>query len=504
MGGIAFGDQMRNKYILVIDIGTTNIKSIIFDRDSYVVASSIQKIEAIFPKQGKVEYDPSKVWDTTTEVLTESLRRGGFSAKNIHAMGITNQRGTILLWDRRRGLPVYNAISWQDQRTSPLCDDLGKGDMGLLFCERMGDKVSPAFSITKVLWALQHVQHIRDRALDGNLLFGTLDSWILWKLTAGRVHATDNSNAASTHMVHRESQKWDEEILRLLDIPFSILPEIRPSGGFFGYTHPNILGGEVPIYSIMGDQQASLYGQACFEPGMAKCTYGTGSFVLMNIGEKPVPTARVAWTRPAGTTTFKLEGFAAATGSMLQWLFDEFLQSASVDESEKIAFGAKNSKGICVIPAFMGLQAPYYDSRAKGMITGLTLGIKKENIVRAFLESTAYICRAIIEEMQEKSGVKLNQLRIDGRGSRNNFLAQFQADSLGVDVERSALMESTAAGAAFMAGLSSGFWASEAELAEMWKKDRVFSPVIGQKLRDRMYGNWSRAAQLALSGNWGE
>ena len=495
---------MRKKFILVIDIGTTNIKSNIFDGNANIISSSIQKIATIFPEQGEVEYEPLKLWDTTKEVMTESLRKGGLSAKNIHATGITNQRGTMLLWDRENGLPLYNAISWQDQRTSSLCDELGKGDIDVLFCERMGDHISPGFSVTKLLWVLQRIPHIRGKVSDGNLLFGTLDSWILWKLTGGRIHATDNSNAASTHMVNRETQQWDKKILDRLDIPLSILPEIKPSGGFFGDTDANILTKEVPIYSVMGDQQASLYGQACFKAGMAKCTYGTGSFILMNIGEKAVPTARVAWTKEGGTTTFKLEGFAAATGSMLQWLFDEFLQGGIIDESENMAFEAKDSKDIYVIPAFLGLQAPYYDSRAKGMITGLTLGIKKEDIVRAFLESTAYICRAIIEEMQEKSGVKLNQLRIDGRGSRNNFLAQFQADSLGVNVERSALMESTAAGAAFMAGLSSGFWPSEEELAEMWKKDRIFPPVVSQKLRDRMYGKWSRIVNLALHRERGE
>jgi len=504
MGGTPFGDPMRKKFILVIDIGTTNIKSIILDENANIVSSSIQKIAAIFPKEGEVEYEPLKLWNTTKEVMTASLRKGGLSAKNIHATGITNQRGTMVLWDKENGLPLYNAISWQDQRTSSLCDELGKGDIDVLFCESMGDHISPGFSVTKLLWVLQHIPHIRDRVSDGNLLFGTLDSWIVWKLTGGRVHATDNSNAASTHMVHRGTQQWDKKILDRLDIPLSILPAIKPSNGFFGYMDPDILGEEVPICSVMGDQQASLYGQACFKAGMAKCTYGTGSFILMNIGEKAVPTARVAWTKQGGTTTFKLEGFAAATGSMLQWLFDEFLQAGTVDESEKMAFEAKDSKDIYVIPAFLGLQAPYYDSRAKGMITGLTLSIKKEDIVRAFLESTAYICRAIIEEMQEKSGVKLNQLRIDGRGSRNNFLAQFQADSLGVNVERSALMESTAAGAAFMAGLSSGFWPSEEELAEMWKKDRIFPPVVSQKLRDRMYGKWSRIVNLALHRERGE
>jgi len=504
MGDIPFGDPMREKFILVIDIGTTNIKSIIFNGNVNIVSSSVQKIAAISSKQGEVEYEPLRIWDTVEEVITTSLRQGGLAAKNIHATGITNQRGTMVLWDRENGLPLCNAISWQDQRTNSLCDELRKGDMDVLFCERMGDHVSPAFSVTKLLWVLQRIPNIRDRASDGNLFFGTLDSWILWKLTGGRVHATDNSNAASTHMVNRETQQWDNKILDRLDIPLSILPSIKPSNGFFGYADPEILEGKVPIYSVMGDQQASLYGQACFEAGMAKCTYGTGSFVLMNIGERAVPTARVAWTKEGGTTTFKLEGFAAATGSMLQWLFDEFLQVGTVDESEKMAFEAKGSKDICVIPAFLGLQAPYYDSRAKGMIEGLTLDSKKEDIVRAFLESTAYICRAIIEEMQDKSGVKLNQLRIDGRGSRNSFLAQFQADSLGVNVERSALMESTAAGAAFMAGLSSDFWSSEEELGEMWKKDRVFSPVVSKKMRDRMYGKWSRIVNLALHREWGD
>lgn len=488
---------MKDPVIVVLDIGTTNIKCIIFDQSSKIVSSTIKNIRVISPKSGEMEYDPLEVWDTARIVFEESLKRGEIGVENILSLGIATQRGTTLIWNRVTGLPEHNAISWQDLRTVHMCKEFMETKLASIFLESMGDILTPAMSLTKLLWLLENVPDVRKKADDEMIFFGTMDSWILWKLTGGKVHATDNSNSSSTHMINRRSQEWDQRILSFLNIPIGILPLLKPSSGLLGFVDQSILGKEIPIYSLIGDQQASLYGQACFKPGMAKCTYGTGAFVLMNIGEMIIPSARVAWSRDRNVI-FKLEGFAPSTGSMMEWLFTEWIESGTIQDSERIALSIENFQDVFVAPAFSGLHTPYNAPFAKGMILGLSTGTKKGHIVKAFLESIGMVCRSIIEDMEVKSGIKVERLRVDGAGSVNNFLLQFQSDILRIPVERTSIVQSTAAGAAYLAGLACGFWSSEEEISDLWKSDRVFEPKMDQTRRDSLYESWKEAVRLCV------
>ncbi len=491
-----------SKYILALDQGTTSSRAIVFDNDGIIVSVAQKEFTQIYPKAGWVEHDPMEIWGTQSGVAREALDRAGIAADQIAAIGITNQRETTVVWDKNTGKPVYNAIVWQCRRTAPICDELkGKG-LAESIRQKTGLVVDAYFSGTKVKWILDNVEGAREKAEKGDLLFGNIDTWLIWNLTGGKNHVTDYSNASRTMLFNINTLEWDEDILKELNIPASMLPAAKPSSFVYGYTVKELFGAEIPIAGAAGDQQAALFGQACFNPGMAKNTYGTGCFMLMNTGEKLVGSnngllTTIAWGL-GGKVEYALEGSIFVAGAAVQWLRDELKIIDNAAASEAMAVEVPDTNGVYVVPAFVGLGAPYWDMYARGAVLGLTRGANKNHLVRATLESITYQTRDVLEAMQEDSGIELKSLKVDGGAVANNFLMQFQADILGVPVDRPVVTETTALGAAYLAGLAVGYWSDKEEIAKKWNVDRTFPPEMEEEDRNKKYAGWKKAVERAL------
>ncbi len=488
------------KYVLAIDAGTTSNRAIIFDHKTDIVGVAQKEFTQIFPKPGWVEHNANEIWTTVLAVLAEVLQSTKIKPEQIASIGITNQRETTVVWDKHTGLPIYNAIVWQSRQTVPICDEIKALGKESLFREKTGLVVDAYFSGTKVKWILDHVEGAREKAAKGDLLFGTIDTWLVWKLSGGAAHVTDYSNASRTLMYNIYELKWDQELLDILNVPSNMLPEVRPSSEVYCKTADyHFFGQEVPIAGIAGDQQAALFGQACFKPGMAKNTYGTGSFMLMNTGSKGIPSKNGLLTTLAwgidGKVEYALEGSIFVTGSAVQWLRDGLGLIKSAPESEALATNVASSDGVYLVPAFVGLGAPYWDDKARGSIVGLTRGTTKDHIARATLESIAYQTRDVLAAMEIDSGIKLAELKVDGGAVKNNFLMQFQSDILGVPVDRPVVQETTALGAAFLSGLAVGFWKSTDEVTNNWKLETRFSPVLPAAEREGLYKGWQTAVK---------
>lgn len=494
---------MEKKYILALDQGTTSSRAILFDHDGQIVKVAQKEFTQIYPKAGWVEHDPMEIWGTQSGVAREVLESAGIKPEEVAAIGITNQRETTVVWDKNTGKPVYNAIVWQCRRTAGICDELKERGLEDYIRENTGLVVDAYFSGTKVKWILDNVEGAREKAEKGELLFGNIDTWLVWNLTRGKVHVTDYTNASRTMLYNIKELKWDEKILSELEIPACMLPEVKPSSEVYGVTDPNIFGGvEIPIAGIAGDQQAALFGQACFEPGMAKNTYGTGCFMLMNTGENMVPSKNgllttIAWGVD-GKVEYALEGSIFIAGAVVQWLRDELRLIHEAKDSEYFATKVDDNNGVYVVPAFVGLGAPYWDMYARGTIVGLTRGANKNHIIRAALESIAYQTRDVLEAMQEDSGIDLQALKVDGGAVANNFLMQFQSDILGVPVHRPMVTETTALGAAYLAGLAVGFWSDKKEIAQKWNVDKTFNPEMNEQHKEKIYNGWKKAVSRAL------
>ncbi|POZ89192.1 MULTISPECIES: glycerol kinase GlpK [Petrotoga] len=492
------------KYILSIDQGTTSSRAIIFDHDGNVVSVAQQEFMQYYPKPGWVEHDPNEIWATTMGVIADAMARGNINRSQISAIGITNQRETTVIWDAETGKPLHNAIVWQDRRTSKICDTLKEKGLEETIKHKTGLMVDAYFSGTKIKWILDNVEGTKEKAEAGKLRFGTIDTWLIWKLTNGKVHVTDYTNASRTMIYNIFERKWDEDLLKELNIPSSLLPEVKPSSQIYGNTDPDVFGAEVPIAGIAGDQQAATFGQVCYEKGMVKNTYGTGCFMLMNTGEEPIESKHGLLTTIAyginGKVNYALEGSIFVTGAAVQWLRDELKIVDSAADTEYYATKVKDNGGVYFVPAFAGLGAPYWDMYARGTIVGLTRGSSKAHIIRATLESIAYQTRDVLEAMEADSGIKLKTLRVDGGAALNNFLLQFQADILGVEVERPVVNETTALGAGYLAGLAVGFWNGQEELLRKWKRDALFTPQMDADEREKLYAGWKRAVERAK--NW--
>jgi glycerol kinase len=493
---------MSNRYVLALDQGTTSSRAILFDHSGRCVGGVQREFPQIYPRPGWVEHDPMAIWDSQLQVAQEVLARARVQPGQVAAIGLGNQRETTVVWDRATGRPIHNAIVWQCRRTAGICDELKARGLEAEFRGRTGLVLDAYFSATKVKWILDHVPGARDRARRGELLFGTVDTWLIWNLTGGRVHVTDYSNASRTMLYNIRELAWDPLLLEALDIPAAMLPEVRPSSQVYGATAPGLFGGvEIPIAGDAGDQQAALFGQACFTPGMAKNTYGTGCFLLMHTGARRVESRHgllttIAWGIE-GQVEYALEGSIFVAGAAIQWLRDELKLIATAAESETLAAAVPDTQGVYLVPAFTGLGSPYWDMYARGAIVGLTRGAGRNHIVRAALEAIAYQARDVLAAMTDDSGITLRTLRVDGGGAPNNFLMQFQADQLGVPVDRPRTTELTALGAGFLAGLAVGFWRDRTEIAGTWEVDRTFMPVMDADLRERNYAGWKRAVERA-------
>ena len=487
------------KYLLALDQGTTSSRALLFNPDGAVVAVAQKEFPQLFPKPGWVEHDPDAIWSSQFEVAREVLHRAGIHAGQLAGIGITNQRETTLLWDRRTGRPVAPAIVWQDRRTTPQCEALRKAGHERLFRRRTGLVLDAYFSGTKLAWLLRHVPGARARARRGELAFGTVDSWLVWNLTGGRVHVTDVTNASRTLLFNLRTGDWDDELLGLLDIPRSVLPAIRSSSEIYGEAVIDSV--PVPIAGIAGDQQAALFGQACHRPGLVKNTYGTGCFLLMHTGDRPVPSRNnllttVAW-RIGNRTEYALEGSVFIAGAAVQWLRDGLGLIRSSGEVEALAASVPDTGGVYLVPAFAGLGAPHWDPHARGLITGLTRGTTAGHIARATLEGIAYQVRDVLSAMERDAGIRLRELRVDGGASVNNLLMQFQSDLLGVPVVRPRITETTALGAAYLAGLAVGYWPDRQTLARQWQEERRFRPVLKPARRKALVAGWDQALRRA-------
>ncbi len=486
--------------ILALDQGTSSSRAILFDAQGSIIAMSQQEFRQIYPRSGWVEHDPEEIWRSQLAVAKAVIAKAAIAVADIKAIGITNQRETTVVWDKHSGQAVYNAIVWQDRRTAALCDQLKAEGLAEAIKQKTGLVIDAYFSGTKINWILENVPHAREKAERGDLLFGTIDSWLLWKLSGGAVHATDYSNASRTMLYHIRDLKWDEALLQRLEIPSSMLPKVCPSSEVYAETIPTLLGAAIPIAGIAGDQQAALFGQCCFEAGMAKNTYGTGCFMLMNTGTMAVPShsgllTTIAWGLD-GVVEYALEGAVFIAGAAIQWLRDEVKILDSAGDSEYYARKVEDNGGVYIVPAFAGLGAPYWDMYARGAIFGLTRGTNKAHIVRATLESLAYQTCDVLRAMEKDAGLQLQLLRADGGASANSFLMQFQADMLGVPVLRASVAETTALGAAYLAGLAIGFW-KKGELQAQAKAAQSFEPKMIEDLRSRYYKIWLKAVDRA-------
>jgi glycerol kinase len=497
---------MKKSYILSFDQGTTSSRAIIYNFEGQIVKVAQKEFTQIYPKAGWVEHDPMEVWGSQSGVASEILATTGITAEEIAAIGITNQRETTVVWERKTGKPVYNAIVWQCRRTSDICDELKARGLGNYIWENTGLVLDAYFSGTKIKWILDNVEGARQKAQNGKLLFGNIDTWLIWNLTRGKVHVTDYSNASRTMLYNIKDLKWDERILKELDIPASMLPEVKPSSAVYGNTDARIFGAEIPIAGDAGDQQAALFGQACYMPGMVKNTYGTGCFMLMLTGEKLVHSANGLLTTIAwgvnNKVEYALEGSIFIAGAAIQWLRDNLKVIYDAKDSEYFATKVEDSLGVYVVPAFVGLGAPYWDMYARGAILGLTRGTTRNHIIRATLESIAYQTRDVLELMRNECGIDLCELRVDGGACANNFLMQFQADILGIPVERPEIIETTALGAAYLAGLAVGFWKDQSMVAERRQVNRKFIPSMNEDKRKELYDNWKKAVKRAM--HWEE
>ena len=484
-------------YILALDQGTTSSRAILFNRQGQIIKIAQQEFTQIYPEAGWVEHDAEEIWTTQLSCAREAIAGAGITASDIAAIGITNQRETTVVWDRATGKPIHNAIVWQCRRTASICDKLKEEKFDRVIRKSTGLVTDAYFSGTKVSWLLDKVKGARKRAEAGELAFGTIDTWLINRLTGGKTHVTDVSNASRTLLYNIRKQRWDATILDKLRIPESVLPTVRSSSEVYAETAPELFGVPIPIGGIAGDQQAALFGQACFKPGMMKNTYGTGCFLLMNTGAQATTSktgllTTIAW-RTGGETEYALEGSVFIAGAAIQWLRDGLQIIASAPETEALATSVSDNHGVYFVPAFVGLGAPYWDQDARGAIVGLTRGVTRAHIARAALEAMAYQTRDVVECMQKDSGIKARELRVDGGATRNDFLCQFQADLLGIPVVRPVITETTALGAAYLAGLSVNFWKSEKEIASQWQVEKRFEPQMKKGERERLYLGWQEA-----------
>lgn len=490
------------QYILSFDQGTTSSRAIVFDKKGAIISVAQKEFTQIFPTPGWVEHDANEIWSTQLGVAAEAITKAGLTVKNIAGIGITNQRETTVVWDRSSGQPIHHAIVWQDRRTAAFCDTLKDGREKIIQ-QKTGLVVDAYFSATKVKWILDNVAGARDRANKGELCFGTVDSWLLWKLTNGTVHATDVSNASRTMLFNIHSLQWDEELLKIFDVPASMLPEVRSSSEVYGYTQNILSAHNIPIAGIAGDQQSALFGQMCTQPGMVKNTYGTGCFMLMNTGEKAIASTNnllttVAW-KVNGVTHYALEGSVFIAGAVVQWLRDGLKIIRTSSEVETLAAEVDSSDGVYVVPAFAGLGAPYWNQHARGTIVGITRGTTGAHFARAALDSIAYQTMDVLKAMEADAGIAIKELRVDGGATANNLLMQFQSDLLNTKVVRPTVVETTALGAAYLAGLAVGYWSSMEEIQQQWQMERVFSPSMDDAKRNELSEGWKRAINTAVS-----
>lgn len=491
------------QFILSLDQGTTSSRAILFNKKGEAAYVAQKEFTQHFPQPGWVEHNANEIWGTILACIATVLSENNISPEQIAGIGITNQRETTVVWDKETGKPVYNAIVWQSRQTADICNELKDQGYDSLFREKTGLLIDAYFSGTKIKWILDNVEGARERAEKGELLFGTIDTWLIWKLSGGKVHVTDYSNASRTLLFNIHDLTWDEELLKILNIPTSMLPEVRPSSEVYGQTVPyHFFGQEVPIAGAAGDQQAALFGQACYEEGMAKNTYGTGCFMLMNTGEKAVSSRHgllttIAWGID-GKVEYALEGSIFVAGSAIQWLRDGLRMVKDAADTEEYATSVASSGGVYVVPAFVGLGTPYWDSDVRGAVFGLTRGTSKEHFVRATLESLAYQTKDVLDAMEADSGISLKTLRVDGGAVKNNFLMQFQSDMLQVPVERPIINETTALGAAYLAGLAVGFWKDRQEISSKWQVEKVFKPQMANEEQARLYAGWKKAIEAAL------
>lgn len=491
------------KYILALDQGTTSSRAIVFGHDGSIVSVAQKEFKQIFPQPGWVEHDPEEIWSTQLGVAAEAITKAGLSTENIHAIGITNQRETTVVWDRSTGKPICNAIVWQDRRTADFCDELKRKNLHILIQQRTGLVVDAYFSASKVKWILDNVEGARARAEKGELCFGTVDTWLLWNLTKGQVHATDVSNASRTMLMNLQTLQWDGELEKIFNIPGNILPQIRSSSEVFGTTQNILTATNIPIAGIAGDQQSALFGQMCTHAGMVKNTYGTGCFMLMNTGEKAVISKNnllttVAW-KIDGKTEYALEGSVFIAGAVVQWLRDGLGIIRSSTDIEKLAAKVTDSDGVYIVPAFTGLGAPYWNQHARGTIVGITRGTTAAHFAKAALDSIAYQTVDVLKAMEADSGIEIKELRVDGGATVNNLLMQFQSDLLNTAVVRPRITETTALGAAYLAGLATGYWKSIDEIQEQWQIERKFESSMNEEKRETLMKGWKKAVKAAMS-----
>lgn len=488
------------QYIMSIDQGTTSSRAILFDKEGEIQGVAQREFKQYFPKSGWVEHDANEIWTSVLAVMAEVINENEFDPEQIKGIGITNQRETTVIWDKKTGRPIYHAIVWQSRQTQHICNELKEQGHEKTFRNKTGLLLDPYFSGTKVRWILDNVKGAREKAENGDLLFGTIDTWLVWKLSGGEAHITDYSNASRTLMYNIHELKWDDELLELLDIPKAILPEVKESSEIYAHTKDyHFFGQEVPIAGIAGDQQAALFGQACFERGDVKNTYGTGGFMLMNTGEEPVTSESGLLTTIAygldGKVNYALEGSIFVSGSAIQWLRDGLRIINSAPQTENYATRVNSTDNVYFVPAFVGLGTPYWDSEARGAIFGLTRGTEKEHFIRATLESLCYQTRDVMEAMSKDSGIEVNNLRVDGGAVKNNFIMQFQADIVDTSVERPEVQETTALGAAYLAGLAVDFWEDKKDIADRWKLETEFNPEMSEETRTKLYKGWKKAVE---------
>ncbi len=494
---------MQSKYILALDQGTTSSRAMLFDREGNIVSSAQKEFRQIYPQPGWVEHDPTEIWSTQAGVAAEAVTRAGLSSSAVAAIGITNQRETTVLWDRETGQPVYNAIVWQDRRTAPLCAELQARGLEQMVRAKTGLPIDAYFSATKIRWLLDNVPGARQRAIEGKLAFGTIDTWLAWNLSKHELHVTDVTNASRTMLFNIHTLSWDDELLDALEIPRSLLPDVRASSEVYGNTSPSLFADAIPIAGIAGDQHAALFGQMCTRAGMVKNTYGTGCFLVMNTGDKPIESRNnlvttVAW-KIGDQVQYALEGSIFIGGAVVQWLRDGLHLIRSAGEIEALAQSVPHSDGVYLVPAFAGLGAPHWNPRARGTLFGVTRGTSSAHIARAALDSIAYQSLDVLKAMEADSGIKIGELRVDGGAVANNLLMQFQSDILGVDVVRPQVSETTALGAAYLAGLAVGYWENVQALQSQWRLDRRFAPALPAAEVERSLRGWQRAVNAATA-----
>ena len=490
------------KYVMALDAGTTSNRCILFDHDGEILSMAQREFQQIFPQPGWVEHDPEEIWASMLGVAVEAMGKASVSAQDIAAIGITNQRETTIVWDKNTGAPIYNAIVWQCRRTSEYCDSLKEKGLGDIIHEKTGLIIDAYFSGSKIKWLLDHVPGAREKAEKGELLFGTVETWLIWKLTMGRVHVTDYSNASRTMLFNIHTLDWDDDLLKELTIPRCMLPKPMPSSCVYGMSAPSFLGGEIPIAGAAGDQQAALFGQACFEPGESKNTYGTGCFLLMNTGEAPVISQNGLLTTVAwginGKVNYALEGSVFVAGASVQWLRDEMRLIDSAEDSAYMAQKVDDTNGCYVVPAFTGLGAPYWDQYARGTIVGITRGVNKYHIIRATLDSIAFQVNDVLDAMKRDANISTSLMKVDGGASRNDFLMQVQANITDITVQRPVCVETTAMGASYLAGLAVGYWKDMDEVKKIWKSDRIFQPLMPSDVRKQYIAGWKKAVRYAF------